>query len=159
MTKEGRGLVSCVRYLRERYGVTLVVEVARGSKSEKVLRQGFDKLPCYGSLKGVKESTLRDVARALVLQGYLEQTQGEYPLLKLGPQAESLLNGQARVEMRVRQSQEEPEKKPAGSCPRATPSCSTGCGRCGRGFPGSRTCPCTSSSPTPPWRPWRPTSP
>ena len=53
-----------------------MVEVARGSKSEKVLRQGFDKLPCYGSLKGVKESTLRDVARALVLQGYLEQTQG-----------------------------------------------------------------------------------
>ncbi|MFR8067569.1 MAG: DNA helicase RecQ [Acutalibacter sp.] len=121
VTKEGRGLVSCVRYLRERYGVTLVVEVARGSKSEKVLRQGFDKLPCYGSLKGVKESTLRDVARALVLQGYLEQTQGEYPLLKLGPQAESLLNGQARVEMRVRQSQEEPEKKPARKLPKGDP--------------------------------------
>ena len=121
VTKEGRGLVSCVRYLRERYGVTLVVEVARGSKSEKVLRQGFDKLPCYGSLKGVKESTLRDVARALVLQGYLEQTQGEYPLLKLGPQAESLLNGQARVEMRVRQSQGEPEKKPARKLPKGDP--------------------------------------
>ena len=121
VTKEGRGLVSCVRYLRERYGVTLVVEVARGSKSEKVLRQGFDKLPCYGSLKGVKESALRDVARALVLQGYLEQTQGEYPLLKLGPQAESLLNGQARVEMRVRQSQEEPEKKPARKLPKGDP--------------------------------------
>ena len=95
--------------------------MARGSKSEKVLRQGFDKLPCYGSLKGVKESTLRDVARALVLQGYLEQTQGEYPLLKLGPQAESLLNGQARVEMRVRQSQEEPEKKPARKLPKGDP--------------------------------------
>ena len=122
ITQEAREIVSCVRYLGERFGTTMVVDVLRGSKSERLLRQRLDRLPVYGKLQATREEHLREMVNTLLLQGYLEQSQGEYPVLSLGPQADRLLRGLEPVTMRVRQQEEAPKAKAAlGALPKGDP--------------------------------------
>lgn len=118
ITSEGRNILSCVRYLRQRFGMKMVLDVLRGSKSEKVLRMGFDKLPIHGKLAHYKEDALREMVNTLLLQGFLTQSGGEFPTLALGPRAEDLLRGQESVYMRLR-SEEAPE--PVRRFPRDVP--------------------------------------
>lgn len=122
ITPQAREILSCVRYLRQRFGIKMVVDVLRGSKSEKVRRQGFEKLPIYGRLSQVKEGELRDMIHALLLQEFLEQSAGEYPTLSLGPQADSLLAGQAKAFLQVREAPKQPpEKKTPRALPKGDP--------------------------------------
>ena len=122
VTPQAREVLSCVRFLRQRYGVTLVTEVLRGSKSEKVLRLGFQKLPCYGSLRALSASALRDLISALVLQDYLTLSPGEYPTLSLGPRAGSVLQGRENVRLRVREGEASPVRaKTSGPLPQGDP--------------------------------------
>ena len=122
ITQEAREIVSCVRYLGERFGTTMVVDVLRGSKNERLLRQRLDRLPVYGKLQATREEHLREMVNTLLLQGYLEQSQGEYPVLSLGPQADRLLRGLEPVTMQVRQQEEAPKAKvPLRALPKGDP--------------------------------------
>lgn len=118
ITSQSREILSCVRYLRQRYGIKMVLDVLRGSKNEKILRQGFAKLPIHGKLSAFKEEDLREMMHTLLLQGFLNQSDGEYPTLALGPRAEELLRGEAAVFMRVRTGDILP---PAKQSPRDLP--------------------------------------
>lgn len=111
ITSQGRDILSCVRYLRQGYGMKMVVDVLRGSKNEKILRQGFEKLPIHGKLSGFKEEDLREMVHTLLLQGFLKQSAGEYPTLALGPRAEELLRGEVAVIMQVRTGDTPPPVK------------------------------------------------
>lgn len=112
ITVPAREILSCVRYLGQRYGIKMVLDVVRGSKNEKILRQGFDKLPIHGKLSGYKEEDLREMINALLLQGFLSQSTGEYPILSLGPRADDLLCGQEAVYLQVRTEDRSPTAKP-----------------------------------------------
>ena len=101
VTGPARQIAACVGQLRDRYGVKMVLDVVRGSKSEKVLRQSFDRYPAYGVLAAYREEELREIVNAMLLQGYLEQSTGAYPTLQRGERAFDLLRGEAKVTMRV----------------------------------------------------------
>lgn len=111
VTSIAREIAVCVGHLRDRFGVKMVLDVLRGSKSEKVLRQGFDRYPSYGKLSAYREEELREVINTMVLHNFLEQTDGTYPLLRRGDRAFDLLRGDARVILRVRQDGKSPQKK------------------------------------------------
>ena len=122
ITAQAREILSCVRYLRQSYGIKMVVDVLRGSKNEKIQRQRFDKLPVHGKLSAYKEDALRDMVTTLLVQGYLAQGQGEFPTLTLGPRAEDLLRGQDAVWMQVREGDSPvPVKKSLRDLPKSDP--------------------------------------
>ena len=104
ITDDARILLEAVDQLGERYGAALTLAVLRGAKSERVLRLGLHRLSCYGRLSARTERELRERLHLLLEQGYLRQTEGEYPLLCLGPQAEALLDGRQTLSMKVRQA-------------------------------------------------------
>ncbi|MFQ9909990.1 MAG: HRDC domain-containing protein [Acutalibacter sp.] len=80
-----------------------------------------------------------------MLQGYLSRPRG-VPLLKLGPQAESLAQRPGPGGDVVRQSQEEPEKKPCPEAAQGRPQLFDRLRAVRARLSRSRTCPCTSSS-------------
>jgi len=101
ITVVAQKIFSCIVRMRERYGMTLVADVLKGSKNKKVLQLGFDRLSTYGLLKEMKEKEIVDLINVLIAEGYLTLTEGQYPVVKLNSKARPVLKGQDRVFQKV----------------------------------------------------------
>jgi ATP-dependent DNA helicase RecQ len=78
-----------------------------------VLRLGLDKLSTYG-ISEKSEKQLREIINQLILSGYLLKTDDEYPVIKLGENANEILRNGGTVQMKLskeKQQQEVTEKK------------------------------------------------
>ena len=93
-------IVSCVVRVRESWGVSHVVGVLRGEDTEKIRERQHDQLSTYGLLKGHSRHDVREWVYQLVAQGFLVQTDSEYPVLRCGPRAREVLRGYAEVKLR-----------------------------------------------------------
>jgi ATP-dependent DNA helicase RecQ len=93
-------IVSCVYRLRESWGVGHVVSVLRGEELDKIRERGHDQLSTYGLLKGSTRHDVREWVYQLITQGFLIQTEDQYPILRLGPRSREVLRGFADVRLR-----------------------------------------------------------
>jgi len=114
VTLDAQKIISCVARMKERYGVNMIIDVLRGSKSEKVLRLGLDKLSTY-SISDKSAKHLWEIINHLLLTDGLYKTDDQYPIVKLGPESASILHGGEKILMKLIkqqpvQSKEVPEK-------------------------------------------------
>lgn len=116
-TVQAQKIFSCICRMKQRYGIKLVCDVLRGSKTQRVLTLGFDRLPTYGLLDSVKESDLKSYIRELIAEGYLILTTDEYPILKITPLAKEVLyEGRVvYIKQRKRKKLPIPEKRKAAA--------------------------------------------
>lgn len=84
VTELARSVLRCVHELRGRFGKNMVADVLRGAKSEKLLEFGLDQTRNYGVTDASKEQ-IKEVIEILASQGYLDVTEGRFPLVGLGP--------------------------------------------------------------------------
>lgn len=108
VTEEAEKILSCVEQTGQRYGVKMMVDTLRGSRGERLLRLGMERYPAYGCLSGKKEAAIREIIQHLSMNGYLEISRGEYPVLHLGSLAAEVLSGERRVVMKKLEEREEP---------------------------------------------------
>lgn len=102
ITVEAQQIFSCVRRMRERFGMTMVASVLKGSRNKKVLEFGFDSMSTYGLMKQRTEKEILDLIQLLAAEGYLHLAEGKFPVLKLTQRAAAVLTGEERVEQRIR---------------------------------------------------------
>ena len=100
-SEDARAAIRCVQELGERYGRTLVQEVLRGSGAARVQALGLQHCASFGALRGRALPAVRTLLDALLDREALESSGGEYPVLRLGPRAQEILDG-APVRLRVR---------------------------------------------------------
>ena len=100
ITVEAQKVLSCVVRMKERYGVNTLIDVLRGSKNEKTLRLGLNKLTTYGISKK-SDKQLREIINHLILADYLVKTDDEFPLIKLGARADEILRSGAEIHMKL----------------------------------------------------------
>jgi ATP-dependent DNA helicase RecQ len=91
ITLPAQKFLSCVKRSGERFGAGHVIDILRGSKGERVLRLGHDKLSTYGIGAELSEKQWMGLARQLVQMGYLNQD-GEFRTLSLTTKAADALN-------------------------------------------------------------------
>ncbi|QRG67563.1 DNA helicase RecQ [Brevibacillus choshinensis] len=101
ITLEAQKIFSCVKRMRERFGAALVAQVLKASKNKKVSQFGFDQLPTYGLMKEYKEKEIVDLIQILIAEGYLQVTESQYPIVKLGEKALPVLRGEERVWQKI----------------------------------------------------------
>jgi ATP-dependent DNA helicase RecQ len=127
ITIDAQKIVSCVYRMDQmgrRFGKSMIADVLRGSKSEKVKTAGLNKLTTYGIMAGVAAQRIRLIIDYLVDQGYLGFAGDEYPVVtKTGRSGEIVFEKKPLSMMLVK---EKPEAKliPAGTSTlgrRATP--------------------------------------
>jgi ATP-dependent DNA helicase RecQ len=92
-TEHARMALSCVYRLRQGFGIGYVVDVLRGSGSEKVFARGHDQLSTYGIGADLSKDAWQQLIRQLIHRGYLEQDIARYSVLRLTPAAMALLRG------------------------------------------------------------------
>lgn len=97
ITIEAQKIFSCVARMNQRYGVTLVALVLKGSKNKKVLELNFDKLSTYGIMKQYSEKEIKNMINVLIAEAYMTLTESEYPVLRLTKRALNVLRGNEKV--------------------------------------------------------------
>jgi ATP-dependent DNA helicase RecQ len=99
-TTEAKQFLSCVARLarrNERYGVAYVIEILRGAETQKVFTRDHASLSVYGIGKHLGLQEWRDIARGLLHQGLMTQSQDGYAVLALNDAGWQVLKGEREV--------------------------------------------------------------
>jgi ATP-dependent DNA helicase RecQ len=115
-TVAAQQFLSCVARLgqrRERYGVAHVIDVLRGSESQRLIDRGHQSLSVYGIGKERSVDDWRHVARNLIHQGLVKETQDGYPVLVLSQESWDVLRGERKVVIAAAAKREKRGKKAA----------------------------------------------
>jgi ATP-dependent DNA helicase RecQ len=112
ITVPAQKFLSCVKRTGERFGAGHIVDVLRGSHSEKVTRYGHDQLTTYGIGTDLTEKQWMGLSRQLVQMGYLAQD-GEYRTLSLTPKAWEALRSRNPILGQRLEAEDLPVKKVA----------------------------------------------
>lgn len=99
-TREAQMLFSAVLRTGQVFGAGHIVDVLRGSASEKVLSRGHDQLPTYGVGQDRPKAFWQGLIRQMLASGHLELDIGGYGGLRLTVEGEAVLTGKARVKIR-----------------------------------------------------------
>jgi ATP-dependent DNA helicase RecQ len=93
-------ILSCVYRLNQSWGAGHVISVLRGEQIARIKDRGHDRLSTFALLKGHSRNEIRDWIYQLVAQGFLEQTESEFPVLRLRAAARGVMRGEAEVRLR-----------------------------------------------------------
>ncbi len=101
-TLEAQQLLSCVARLaqrHERFGAAHIIDILRGSRSERILSRNHDELSVHGVGKKRTLDEWRALVRTLLHQGLVTETQDGYPVLSLNAESWQILKGQRSVKV------------------------------------------------------------
>lgn len=100
-TVEAQKLLSCVARCGERYGLSYVISVLRGSKSKKIFDRQHHQLSTYGIGRDRPEEQWRRLGRSLIHQGLVDLTDDGYRVLKLNDHSWEIFRNQKTVMVRA----------------------------------------------------------
>jgi ATP-dependent DNA helicase RecQ len=112
---EAQKIVSCVFRLKQRgrtYGKTMIINILRGSRSEKIISLGLNTLSVYGIMADSNARRIRAILDYLIDQGYLRLEEGEYPVVDSAPRSREIITEKRPLTMML--PKEEPARPAAG---------------------------------------------
>jgi ATP-dependent DNA helicase RecQ len=108
ITIAAQKILSCVYRIEERgrrFGKTMVIDILRGSKNEKLRGFGLDKLSTYGIMGDYDARRIRGILDFLLEEDYLGQSEGEYPVVFLNPRSREFLREKKTLTMMLPKKQ------------------------------------------------------
>jgi ATP-dependent DNA helicase RecQ len=93
-TVQARQFLSCIARLAqrgERFGTAYIIDILRGARTERIMARGHEDLSVYGIGKNMPVDEWRTLARSLIHQRLVEQTQDGYAVLSLNESSRQLL--------------------------------------------------------------------
>lgn len=100
-TVEAQKFLSCIYRLQQNYGLTHVIDVLRGSNSEKIKQLKHEQLTTYGIGQDKSVAYWKQLAWQLIHRGYCQQNVEHYNVMKLMPKAIPILKGEESVSLTV----------------------------------------------------------
>ena len=112
--REAQAIVTCVAELNQAFGVGIVAETLCGAETDKVRKYHLDQERSYGALRELTQKEVRERIRFLLDEGILTLSSGQYPVVRLGEQAEDIArNGPAMWMKTVKDQRPAPARKTA----------------------------------------------
>lgn len=102
---QAQQFLSCIARLAQqgqRFGAAHVIAILRGARTEPVISRGHDSLSVYGIGKQESLEAWRLLARTLVHEGLVDESQDGYPVLSLNEASRQVLRGERRLEIAVK---------------------------------------------------------
>jgi ATP-dependent DNA helicase RecQ len=100
-TIEAQKFLSCVARCKERFGMTHIIDVLRGSRRQKIEQYGHHLLSTYGIGKDRSAEAWKMLGRSLLHQGLLDETTDGYRILKLNKLSWEVLRKQRSVHIAI----------------------------------------------------------
>ena len=98
-TVDAQKALSAVLRLKERYGISHVIDVLRGASTARIVDLRHDQLSVYGVGAEYSKDEWASIFRQLIHRGFLRQDIAEFSVLRLEPSAGPLLRGEVAIEL------------------------------------------------------------
>jgi len=98
-TNEAHRLLLCVYKTQQRFGMRHIIDILRGANTQKIRDFGHNQLPMYDTGKDLSVDEWLRIGRVLIQQGFMDQTNDGYPVLKLNKLSLEILRRQRCVEI------------------------------------------------------------
>lgn len=102
-TIEAQKFLSCVIRCNEKFGMTHIIDVLRGSKKRKIEQYGHHLLSTYSIGKDKSLAEWKMLGRSLIHQNLLDETSDGFSVLKLNKRSWEILKKQRKVNIPVSQ--------------------------------------------------------
>ena len=113
ITIDAKKILSCIKRMHERFGLSMVAEVLKGSKTAKIKEFKFDQLSTYGIMSEYSKETIKEIISFLVSEGYINCVGDKCPILTLTSSCNNVLFG--NEEIFIKRKIEKAVEKRAGS--------------------------------------------
>lgn len=91
--------LSCIARVGQRFGMNYIIDILKGSKSERIIHNGHNRLSTYGIGGDYTKDQWTEIARGLINYGYLDVEGGIYPVLKMTAKAHDVLYKDISVQL------------------------------------------------------------
>ena len=106
-TIEAQKVLSCVYRTKERYGISVLIDILRGMTGPKIINDKLNELTTYGIMKDYSSKFIRDFIKILIEYGYVSLKDGTYSMLKLNEKSYKILKSQLKVMLKLTSESEE----------------------------------------------------
>jgi ATP-dependent DNA helicase RecQ len=100
--KAGLVILDCLRRLQIGIGKGKLAQILKGSKSQEILRQKYDRCVYYARLNVLSLGEIESLIDQVCQMGYLKSVGGEYPVIKLTPKGEAALANRTPLPLKIR---------------------------------------------------------
>lgn len=83
VTQDAQKVLSCIVRMGQKWGKQMTAAVLAGSRNQKVLEFGFNKLPTYGILKPMNAKEISNFIEFLIAERAVAVSNGQYPTIFL----------------------------------------------------------------------------
>lgn len=92
-TQISKSIMTCIAQTGNRFGMSHIVKVLKGSRIEKIIQLSHQNLSSYNSLQGVSEEEIKHVIKYLTVKGFIKKEDGMYPTLSVTIKGQAFLKG------------------------------------------------------------------
>lgn len=96
-TEAVQKFLSCVARVNERFGVNYIIDVLRGSNSERIIQNRHNLISTYNIGKEYTKKQWQKISREMIQLGYLNIEGGQYPVVTLTPKSKGVLFANEKV--------------------------------------------------------------
>ncbi len=111
-TQIARKFLSAVYRTGQSFGITHLEDVLTGTRNDRALKLGHDRLSVFGIVEGDEATMIKPVARALLLRGALETN--EHGGLMFGGDARAILKGETTIDLILPPKRERRSRRAGG---------------------------------------------
>lgn len=97
ITTDSKKILSCIKRMKERFGIGMVTDVLKGAKTSKIKSMKFDDLSTYGIMSDYSKDTIKELISFLVSENYINCVGDKYPILTLTPACADVLFNDKQV--------------------------------------------------------------
>lgn len=105
-TIESQMILSTVFRTREKYGVSVLVDILKGFKGPKIIQNKLDNITTYGIMKEYGTTFIKELIKSLLNEGYVDLKEGTYSMLKLNSRSMKVLKNKETVVFKILDKEE-----------------------------------------------------
>lgn len=83
VTKEAMMIFSTVYRIKERFGITVIIDVLKGSQNQRIISLGFNELSTHGLMSKYDRKFIEEIVNKLIAENFLATTDEEFPRVVL----------------------------------------------------------------------------
>lgn len=105
ITEDAKNIIECIKSLRTSYGAVMISQIISGERIQKIIDLKLNESKFY-KISNKTTKFIRDIISFLILEGYIIQTQSQYPVLELCDKSYDILNSNTTINMKVQKHTE-----------------------------------------------------
>jgi ATP-dependent DNA helicase RecQ len=99
-TEIAQKILSAIMRTGERYGITYVIDILKGSRTAVALERKHETLSVFGIVGNeYHKDDLRNIAQQLLAKGLIEKTQDEYPIVRITATGTAWLSARENISL------------------------------------------------------------